>query len=273
MTDAHQSLNPSQLVPLARQNQDVRSVLRPNASHDLYRFRLPKTRFRASLGGLQANADLELIRDRNRNGSIDPGEVVASSRATGRQVDRITIVGLEPGAYYLRVVPDGQRTRYRLLLSAQATNRTSKQYQVVQKTNAYRMQQGQLPLAVNTQLSRAAQQYARHMAVNDVFSHQGADGSSPWDRIRAADYDYSEAAENLAGGYSTAAGALQGWISSPGHRANLLAYQVQEIGVGYIYQRNDPGNYTFQHYWSQSFGTPASVSVNPSIPSSRYPER
>jgi uncharacterized protein YkwD len=274
MTDAA-SLHSSQRVPLGNGVQDIQGVLRNQAPHSLYRIRIPfQSRFRARLDGLRRNADLELIRDRNRNQRIDGGEVVASSRATGRRPDVINIVGLESGVYYLRVVPKAGRTGYQLSLSAQETRRTSLQYQVVQQTNAYRRQQGQLPLAVNTQLSRAAQRYARHMAVNDVFSHTGADGSSPWDRIRRADYDFSEAAENLAGGYDTAAGAMGGWISSRGHRANLLAHQVQEIGVGYFFRRQDTGRYTFQHYWAQSFGTPAHGAAPPpiSIPTP-FPDR
>lgn len=275
MSDIGDTLNRAERISLTSDFKRHSNRIGGSDKNDIYRFRLPfQSRFRARLEGLSSNADMELIRDRNGNGSINPGEVVASSRATGRRQDSISILGLEPGTYYLRVFSKGSSTSYRLELAASRTNKISPQYEVVQRTNRYRLQNGKLPLALNTQLSKAAQRYSQHMAEEDVFSHQGRDGSSPWERIRAADYNYSDAAENLAAGHTTASSAMRGWINSPGHRANLLAYQVQEIGVGYFYLRNDGGRYTYQHYWAQSFGTPADRST-PSAPSNPgpYPDR
>jgi uncharacterized protein YkwD len=121
-------------------------------------------------------------------------------------------------------------------------------------------------IAVNTQLTHAAQKYAQSMAIDDNWSHTGVDGSSPWDWIKAAGYDYSEAAENLAAGHTTPDSAVQGWINSPGHRNNMLAYQLQEIGVGYYYLPTDSGKVTFKYYWAQDMGTPSDGRVVPNIP-------
>lgn len=235
---------------------------------DFYALRLNhRSSLRLNLRGLSANADLEIVQDQNRNGVVDLGEVVASSRASGTKAEAIAIDGLGRGIYYVRVFPKTEdSTTYRLTLKTTATERISPAYDVVLKTNTLRVQNGLLPLAVNTQLTRAAQAYARSMAVDDNFSHTGADGSSPWDRIQAADYDYSEAAENLAAGHTTAASAMRGWNNSPGHRRNMLAYQVQEIGVGYFYLNGDSGRYTFNYYWAQSMATPHDVRVTPRVP-------
>ncbi|MBD2460967.1 pre-peptidase C-terminal domain-containing protein [Oscillatoria sp. FACHB-1407] len=235
---------------------------------DFYWFRLKgRSSLKLDLRALRANADLEIVQDRDRDGTVDVGEVVASSRASGNAAESIAIDGLGSGTYFIRVFPKTESsTVYRLTLTTTPTDRISPTYDVVLKTNAYRVQNGLQPLALNTQLTNAAQTYARAMAVQDNFSHTGADGSSPWDRMRAADYDYSEAAENLAAGHTSAASAMRGWINSSGHRRNLLAYQVQEIGVGYFYLGRDTGRYTYRHYWAQSMATPADVRVTPRVP-------
>jgi uncharacterized protein YkwD len=242
-------------LAIAPQRRTLRHAI--SAGDQFFKFRLQnRSHLKLRLSGLEANADLELIRDRNRNGKIDPGEVVASSRATGTKTDRINLIGLEKGLYHVRVSHiAGGKTRYKLMRSAKPVDRPDFTYAVVQQTNAFRAQNGLPALAVNTQLTNAAQRYARVMARRDNFSHTGPDGSSPWDRIRKADYDFSDAAENLAAGHKTPTSAMNGWKKSAGHRANLLAWQVQEIGVGYFFNPQDSGRYTYGHYWAQSMGT------------------
>lgn len=72
-------------------------------AYDFYRF---TTSSRGSvgitLGGLSNDADLRLIQDRNNNGRVDSGEVIAASSLSGIQVDRISQM-LEAGAYFIGV--------------------------------------------------------------------------------------------------------------------------------------------------------------------------
>jgi uncharacterized protein YkwD len=53
---------------------------------------------------------------------------------------------------------------------------------------------------------------------------------------------------------------MEGWMSSSGHKENMLNCDYTEIGVGYYYQADDqpfPGNsWAFYHYWTQDFGRP-----------------
>ncbi|MBD2089205.1 pre-peptidase C-terminal domain-containing protein [Microcoleus sp. FACHB-1515] len=235
--------------------------------HKLYQFNLKqRSSLNLKLRSLGANADVELIQDRDRDGRAELGETVASSRSASG-LDAIDIQGLSAGTYFLRVLPKSDDAmRYRLQVAATRTNKVSEAYEIVQRTNAFRESKGLPALAVNTQLTQAAHAYARSLAIDDNWSHTGKDGSSPWDRIKAAGYDFSQAAENLAAGHTTAESAMRGWINSPGHRANMLAYQVQEIGVGYFVLKPDPGRFTFSSYWSQSMGTPIDVRVIPNVP-------
>jgi uncharacterized protein YkwD len=70
------------------------------------------------------------------------------------------------------------------------------------------------------------------MVRRDFFSHTNPDGQSPFDRLRAAGVTYLAAAENIAYGYTTAAGVLEAWLNSEGHRRNLENCRYTHHGVG-----------------------------------------
>ncbi len=127
---------------------------------------------------------------------------------------------------------------------------------VVDLINAERVSVGCAPLQVNSKLVAAAQVHSEDMAINDFFSHTGSNGSSPGQRIAAQGYSYSTWGENIAAGYTTAAAAVNGWMNSSGHRANILNCNYQETGVGYYFLANDPGNENWRHYWTQVFASP-----------------
>jgi hypothetical protein len=110
---------------------------------------------------------------------------------------------------------------------------------IIEMTNAYRGRQKLGSLTANTALTRAARAYAAYLAKNNLFSHT-ADGRQAGDRITSAGYDWCQVGENLAlhvdsRGFESRALAqksVEGWINSPGHRANMVAANVTEIGVG-----------------------------------------
>jgi uncharacterized protein YkwD len=110
--------------------------------------------------------------------------------------------------------------------------------------NAERAKAGCPALTVDSALTEAAQEHSEDMAAHRNMSHTGSDGSSPADRITGAGYDWSAYGENVAYGYATPEKVMAGWMSSPGHRANILDCGFKEIGVGLA----QPGS-----YWTQDF--------------------
>ncbi len=88
------------------------------------------------------------------------------------------------------------------------------------------------PLAEDAILSRVAQDHSADMVEHGYFSHTGRDGSQPWDRMTAAGYSWRAAGENIAAGSSTAEGAMNQWMNSDGHCANIMNPDFTEIGVG-----------------------------------------
>lgn len=118
--------------------------------------------------------------------------------------------------------------------------------QIVQLVNAERSKAGCSAVTLNTTLTKAAQAHSADMAAHQNMSHTGSDGSDPGQRITSAGYEWSAYGENVAYGYSTPEEVMAGWMSSPGHKANILNCSFKEIGVGLA----QPGS-----YWTQDFGT------------------
>ena len=115
----------------------------------------------------------------------------------------------------------------------------SREEEVISQVNAERAKQGLQPLSVSAELSRAAAVRAAEIAVS--FSHTRPDGT-PWTTV--SDYAYGE---NIAMGQRTADKVMAAWMSSSGHRANILHANYGTIGVcAYV-----SGGVT---YWVQLFG-------------------
>lgn len=99
-------------------------------------------------------------------------------------------------------------------------------------------------LAPNEQLENAAIGHSQWMLAADVFSHTGKGGSQPWDRVAQAGYGWSGIAENISWRGSTGALDLnaaiaahhQGlFLSTTGHRQNMLNGSYQQIGIAQEY--------------------------------------
>jgi serralysin len=144
---------------------------------------------------------------------------------------------------------------------------------VIELTNAERTQRGLNPLIFNPQLAVAAQVHSASMGRDDFLDHTNPiNGTIAATRVTQQGYDYQTVAENVAAGQSTPEQVVLEWMNSPSHRANILAPNVTEIGVGYHFEANDTGNVNFSHYWTQVFATPAPPAIPSIYPISPLPQ-
>lgn len=104
--------------------------------------------------------------------------------------------------------------------------------------NAERADNGLPALANNPQLQQAAEGMAGRMVAEQFFSHETPDGKTVVDRVEPTGYIPSSddwvVGENLAwgsGGLATPQAIVNGWMNSPGHRANILAADYKDIGL------------------------------------------
>ena len=120
-----------------------------------------------------------------------------------------------------------------------AALRTGLANEVVRQVNAERAKVGLKPLTVSAELSRAAR--VRGQEIIKKFSHTRPNGTS-WRTVSAQAYG-----ENIARGQRTADKVMAAWLTSQGHRANILRPGFGSIGVCCLVS----GNVT---YWVQLFG-------------------
>ncbi|MCM3926410.1 CAP domain-containing protein, partial [Frankia sp. AiPs1] len=121
---------------------------------------------------------------------------------------------------------------------------------VIAATNLARRAVGCPDLVADPALTVAARAHSVDMAVSGYFRHDSPDGRSPFDRMAAAGFDYSVAAENIAAGQRSAGEVVRDWMDSPEHRANILTCSLTRIGVGLA----TGGSYGY--YWTQDIATP-----------------
>jgi uncharacterized protein YkwD len=120
---------------------------------------------------------------------------------------------------------------------------------VLADINAFRTQNHLVPLRLSASLTTAAREHSQQMAADGYFAHESADGSAFWKRIEhryaSSPWHYWSVGENLLWSSPDvdAQGALQDWLNSPEHRANLLSPNWREIGVAAVHVTAAPGMY------------------------------
>ena len=123
---------------------------------------------------------------------------------------------------------------------------------VVVRTNAERKNLRLRQLARSAMLMRAAQLQADQMAATLTMAHELPRARYPTmeDRLRAVGYTYAASGENVAEGYPTASAVVAGWMTSPGHRANITSGNFTEMGAGVATGKNG------RRFWAQVFASP-----------------
>lgn len=116
--------------------------------------------------------------------------------------------------------------------------------------NAQRRHQGLPALVYNAQLDQMANIQAQNMAHFQKMAHVIPQASLPTmtDRARYVAYPFGRLAENVALGFPDAETVVQGWMTSKGHRANILNSDVLETGIAIA--RSSAGGL----YYCQVFG-------------------
>jgi len=103
---------------------------------------------------------------------------------------------------------------------------------VIRLTNIRRRENGLAPLMLNAELVQAAAAKVQDMFNSQYFAHRSPQGLDAGAFAENNGYEYIMIGENLAlGNFRSDAELVQGWMDSPGHRANILNSRYQEIGV------------------------------------------
>lgn len=116
--------------------------------------------------------------------------------------------------------------------------------QIAELVNKERKAAGKSELELDDTLNEIAALRANEIVTK--FSHTRPDGSACFTAYDEAGFKNYSAAENIAAGQNTPAEAMNSWMNSSGHKANILGDNYTKIGIGCC-QHN--GTY----YWVQVF--------------------
>ena len=97
---------------------------------------------------------------------------------------------------------------------------------ILSLVNSARSANGLGPLALNVSMSAVSEAWANQMAANGAMTHNPSFSS----QIPGG---WSRAGENVAQGYGSPSAVHDGWMNSPGHRANILG-DYTDIGIAFV---------------------------------------
>jgi uncharacterized protein YkwD len=104
---------------------------------------------------------------------------------------------------------------------------------MIADVNAARTAAGLSPLLRDPKLVSVARAYAHDMASRRYFGHHNPEGQNVGNRFEEAGIAYQTAGENIAFVQSENE-AMEGFLNSSGHRANILNTNYTRIGIGII---------------------------------------
>ena len=110
---------------------------------------------------------------------------------------------------------------------------TTEEQEVFDLVNKQRTDNGLKALKVDSNLQKVAKGKANDMVKNNYFAHNSPTYGSPFDMMKKFGISYKSAGENLAGN-STGKRAVDAWMNSEGHRANILNSSFNYTGVAVV---------------------------------------
>jgi uncharacterized YkwD family protein len=118
--------------------------------------------------------------------------------------------------------------------------------EVLAEVNEERSKANVAPLKLNIDVTKVAQAKAQDMYDNDYFDHKSPTYGRIFDMLKYFGVNVENASENIAEGQDSSQEVVADWMTSPGHKRNILSSYATEMGVGMV--KGDKGT-----YWVQVF--------------------
>ena len=129
---------------------------------------------------------------------------------------------------------------------------TEQEGEMLELVNKERAREGLPPLRFSPRLAVIARGHSYDMAMRHYRAHNSPEGVAPADRISGVGIGYRAVGENIyvddnADSVNVPQRALNGWMRSPEHLANIVSSKFTETGVG-IAQSADGATYVTQDF-------------------------
>lgn len=118
-------------------------------------------------------------------------------------------------------------------VSTNNTNLTADELEVFNLINKQRTNNGLAELKIDSEVQNVARIKAQDMIDNNYFSHNSPIYGSPFDMLKSYKVSYKTAGENIAENSSNTS-AVNAWMNSSGHKANILNSSFNYTGVGVV---------------------------------------
>jgi len=102
----------------------------------------------------------------------------------------------------------------------------------IRETNQARQEHGLPPLEIDLLLVQTARDHSRDMEKHDFFAHESPLPGKKTFTDRAKRFGANASAENIAATNGGGSRAVEMWLKSEGHRANIMSEKAKRIGVG-----------------------------------------
>lgn len=99
--------------------------------------------------------------------------------------------------------------------------------------NAKRKEAGLSALKIDNELQNVARVKAKDLVDNNYFSHNSPTYGTPFNMMKNFGITYKTAGENIAGNSSNT-GAVNAWMNSEGHKANILNSSYNYTGLAVV---------------------------------------
>lgn len=117
--------------------------------------------------------------------------------------------------------------------SSSTASLTSDELETFNLINQQRNNNGLSSLKVDAELQRVARIKAQDMVNNNYFDHTSPTYGTPFNMMKNFGISYKTAGENIAGNSSNSA-AVNAWMNSSGHRANILNSSYNYTGLAVV---------------------------------------
>lgn len=117
--------------------------------------------------------------------------------------------------------------------TSNASSLSSDEKEVFDLINTQRTNNGLTALKLDTEALNVARIKAKDMVDNNYFSHDSPTYGSPFQMLNSFKVTYKTAGENIAGNSSNS-GAVNAWMNSSGHKANILNSSFNYTGIGVV---------------------------------------
>lgn len=107
------------------------------------------------------------------------------------------------------------------------------------------------PIQLSPKLQAVAAAHAADMARHNYFDHAGRDGNHVEERASSGGYRWRHIGENISAGHTQAEAAMQDWLGSPEHCANVMSSAYTEMGAAFAVNNSSNAGI----YWVKVFGT------------------